>query len=88
MRNGTVFISGGPSQGLKVGDRLAVETRGDTVTSRQTGLPITLPGEHLAEIEVASFFGESASGEGAVARVVSGSVTGHDTKDLVVLERH
>src|SRR5690606_21119523 len=40
----TVFVSGGASQGLRVGDRFRVETPGETVVSAQSGLPITLPG--------------------------------------------
>src|SRR6185437_2112535 len=34
-----VTISGGPAQGLKLGDQLRVERPGKTITSQQTGLP-------------------------------------------------
>lgn len=80
-----VIISGGPSQGLSIGDRLSLETRGETLTSGQSGLPITLPGQKVADLEVVSFFGEDASSEGAIARVVSGDATG-DIKNYVVVE--
>jgi hypothetical protein len=80
-----VFVSGGSRQGLKVGDRLAIETVGETVTSGQSGLPITLPGEKLAEIEIVSFFGDSDYSEGSIANIVSGSVSPESPK-LVVRE--
>ncbi|RYG88902.1 MAG: curli production assembly protein CsgG [Alphaproteobacteria bacterium] len=69
-----VFVSGGPSQGLVAGQRLQVETPGEIVTSGQSGLPITLPGAPVAQIELVSFFGDSPETEGAVARVIQGEL--------------
>lgn len=86
VRSGQVFISGGPAQGLKVGDRLRVETRGEVVVSGQTGLPISLPGQTIGSIEVLSFFGDDQSSQGAVARVVQGTIPATDLKTLVVVE--
>lgn len=88
IRKDTIFISGGPSQGLAVGDRFVVETRGETLVSGQTGLPITLPGEQVAEVELVSFFGDQPTSEGALARITSGSLAGRASKDLVVVEKH
>ncbi|WAC61349.1 CsgG/HfaB family protein [Brevundimonas sp. SL130] len=70
----TVFISGGSSQGLRVGDRFSVETPGEVVTSSQSGLPITLPGSKVAEIELTGFFGATPDSEGATARIVQGAL--------------
>jgi curli biogenesis system outer membrane secretion channel CsgG len=81
-----IFISGGSRQGLKVGDRLSVETRGEVVKSGQSGLPITLPGERIAEIQVVSFFGEDEYSEGSIANVVSGAIANRDPASLVVVE--
>jgi curli biogenesis system outer membrane secretion channel CsgG len=80
-----VFVSGGSRQGLNVGDRFVIETIGETVTSGQSGLPITLPGERLAEIEIVSFFGDSEYSEGSVAKLVSGTLEAGGKK-LVVRE--
>jgi curli biogenesis system outer membrane secretion channel CsgG len=80
-----VRISGGPTQGLKVGDEFVVETKGKTVTSGQSGLPITLPGTQVARIKVVSFFGEG-NAEGATAQIVSGAVSGAERASLVVKE--
>ena len=85
VRDGQVFISGGPSQGLKVGDKLRLETRGETLTSAQTGLPIRLPGHAVATLEVIAFFGDDSASEGAITRVVQGSVS-TDPKTLIVVE--
>jgi curli biogenesis system outer membrane secretion channel CsgG len=82
---GRVFISGGSRQGLKVGDRFVIETVGETVTSGQSGLPITLPGSKLAEVEIVSFFGDSEYSEGSIATIVSGALSA-EGKKLVVRE--
>lgn len=81
-----VFMSGGSRQGLKVGDRFAVETRGEVVKSGQTGLPITLPGQRVAEVQVTSFFGDDEYSEGSAASIVSGSLAGRDPSTLIVVE--
>lgn len=87
LQGGQVFISGGARAGLEVGDRFAVMRRGRTVTSRQTGLPITLPGEQVAEIEVVSFFGSTDMDEGSIARLVRGDiVAGIDPSEYDVVE--
>jgi curli biogenesis system outer membrane secretion channel CsgG len=83
--NGMVRISGGPTQGLKVGDQLSVERQGRTVISQQSGLPITLPGEEIAQIQIVSFFGEGAA-EGATARVTRGAISPDQARNLVVKE--
>ena len=83
---GGVVISGGPAQGLTVGQHFSVETRGETITSGQTGLPITLPGERVGEIEIMSFFGDQPDAQGAIAKLVQGNLQGVAAKTLVVKE--
>lgn len=75
----TVYVSGGPSQGLRAGDRFHVETPGETVVSGQSGLPITLPGSRVAQIEITGFFGDSPETEGATARVIEGELPADPT---------
>ena len=81
-----VYISGGERQGLEVGDRLMVESPGRTITSNQTGLPIQLPGQEIAEIQVTGFFGDTEYTEGSMASVISGSLDDADFSALVVKE--
>jgi curli biogenesis system outer membrane secretion channel CsgG len=71
-----VYISGGPKQGLKIGDVLTVMQEGETVKSGQTGFNITLPPTSLGAIRIVSFFGDSENNEGSVAELVSGSFAG------------
>ena len=88
VRGDQLFMSGGASQGLKPGDTLIVERPGETVTSGQTGLPITLPGQEIARVQVLSFFGESRESEGTIARIIQGQVPAADLKTLRVVEAH
>lgn len=86
VRADQVFMSGGPSQGLKTGDVLAVELQGETLVSGQTGLPIQLPGREVARVEVVSFFGDGSESEGAIARLVQGQIPADNLKALRVVE--
>lgn len=86
VRGDQVFISGGPSQGLRVGSRFRIETQGETMTSGQSGLPIKLPGQYVGTIEVLSSFGDGPSSEGSVTRLVAGQLPTGDLTRFVVLE--
>jgi curli biogenesis system outer membrane secretion channel CsgG len=86
VRGDQVFISGGPSQGLRVGSRFRIETQGETITSGQSGLPIKLPGQYVGTIEVLSSFGDGPSSEGSVTRLVAGQLPTGDLTRFVVLE--
>lgn len=70
----TVYVSGGKSQGLRVGDRLHVMRQGEVIKSAQSGFDIPLPAEQIAEIEIVSLFGDNETNEGAVTRIVSGTL--------------
>jgi curli biogenesis system outer membrane secretion channel CsgG len=85
VTGGQVQISGGAGQGLKIGDEFVVETKGKTVISRQSGLPITLPGNQVGRIKVVSFFG-AGDAEGATAQVVSGTIPAAQRTALIVKE--
>ena len=82
IRDNAVMISGGSREGLRIGDKLIVARRGEVVISKQTGLPIELPAEPIATIQITGFFGVGDS-EGARAQISSGEV-GQDTKMLIV----
>lgn len=86
VEDSVIYISGGERQGLAVGDRLIVEAPGRTVTSNQTGLPIQLPGQAIAEIQVTGFFGDTEYTEGSMSILVSGSLDDANLSTLVVRE--
>lgn len=81
---GEIAISGGASQGLKVGQELVVKTRGRTVKSKQTGFDIELPGKEIARLKVTQTFGNSAETEGSLVQVISGSIKGQNANKLVI----
>jgi curli biogenesis system outer membrane secretion channel CsgG len=78
------FIAGGKSQGLREGMEFAVYTQGRKVKSPQTGFEITLPGQEVARLRIASTFGDSEASEGAVATLTGGSLQGHRLDELVI----
>jgi len=57
------------------------------VRSPQTGFTIDLPPTAVATIQVRQLFGESETNEGAVAEIVSGSLTGTRIDGLFVAEQ-
>jgi len=81
-----LVISGGQSQGIRVGDRFVLVKRGKTVANPQTGLEMELPGTNVATLEVVSLFGSSPLSEGSICKVVSGSAPGGDFTDYRVEE--
>lgn len=81
---GRIFVAGGRSQGLRPGMTFAVQTVGERVKSPQTGFDIVLPGRSVAEIRIDSLFGDSETNQGSVATLVSGSIQGFKTDQLVV----
>ena len=81
-----VLIGGGASQGLRIGDRLTAIQKGKQVRNRQTGFMIDLPGKEIARLQVVSFFGKSETDEGAVCKVVSGSLAGTALDSISVSE--
>lgn len=70
----TAYISGGKRQGLNVGDVLLVMKQGEVITSNQSGFDITLPAEKIGELKVMSLFGDNETTEGAVTKIISGTL--------------
>ncbi len=82
---GRVFLSGGESQGVRVGDVFVIERQGEAVRSGQSGAMIRLPGEEVARVRVVQLFGDNELNEGAVAELVSGALPS-DASGLLVKE--
>ncbi len=81
--NGRVIISGGKSQGLKIGDRLRVMRHGRMVKNPQTGMKIELPRVEIARLTVTGFAG-SGKNEISYCRITKGNLSRYATKNLVV----
>ena len=86
MEPGQLVISGGASQGLKVGTKLRVVAPGKMVKSPQTGFMIPLPGKDVATVEVVQTFGDTPETEGSIVRVVNGSLGKYTVDQLKVEE--
>lgn len=85
LQKGQVIISGGKSQGLKVGDNLKVMKRGRRVKNPQTGMIIELPRTEVARLSITAFSGKR-NNEISICKVTSGSLAGLSVKDLIVLD--
>lgn len=86
LQDHQIFMSGGAHQGLQVGDVLAIMRAGDTVTSQQTGFPITLPSTQVGRVRITGLFGDSEANEGAVGEIISGSLDAGHLEGFFVAE--
>lgn len=83
----TCTIGGGVNQGIATGDRFVVLRRGKAVENPQTGALIDLPGELVAEIEVTRSIGDNYLEEVSMCRVLTGSLSGAPSAELIVQEK-
>ena len=72
--DGNYIISGGASQGMKIGDTFDVFSQGKTIKNPQTGMDVTLPGKKIAKLKVTAFAGGSAENELSLATVAEGTL--------------
>lgn len=69
-----VIISGGASQGISVGDRFVVKTRGKQVTNPQTGIQFELPGKVIGQVRVEAVQGDTSETEFSLVSVTEGEI--------------
>jgi curli biogenesis system outer membrane secretion channel CsgG len=84
--NGQIIVTGGKSQGVKIGAKFNVMQQGRKVKNRQTGMLIQLPGTKVAELEVVGLAGEG-NDEVSINVISSGSIDNIDTSILIVKEK-
>lgn len=82
----TVFVSGGKTQGIRVGDVLRVMQPGKKVKSSQSGFTMSLPPSEVGKIRVTAIFGDSETNEGAQCEWLSGSLSSVNAKTMYVIE--
>lgn len=85
VQQNQIIVSGGKSQGLKLGDELKIMKRGRIVKNPQTGLEIELPREKIAQLKVVSFSG-NGNNEITICNLSSGSIAGVKVDQLIVQE--
>ncbi|ROQ28624.1 curli biogenesis system outer membrane secretion channel CsgG [Gallaecimonas pentaromativorans] len=86
QQEGYWLMTGGKSQGVKVGDVFDVVAPGKQVKNPQTGMMINLPGKKVATLRVTAFVG-SGSNELSLCELASGSIDSKQTAQLVVEEK-
>jgi curli biogenesis system outer membrane secretion channel CsgG len=69
-----VIISGGESQGLRLGDRFDVFSKGRKIKNPQTGMFIELPGKRVGEITIDYSGGASPESEFSIVSFVEGDI--------------
>ncbi len=83
---GSVYISGGQLQGIKVGDIFNVNKRGKQVMNPQTGIPIELPSTSIAKIKVVTLVPGQDITEMSICQIIEGSLDNTSLKELYVSE--
>ncbi len=84
-QSGLYIMTGGKSQGVKVGDAFAVLQKGKVVRNPQTGLNIELPGTPVGTLKVVSQAGQGDN-EISLGQLASGSLKGQSLDNIVVQE--
>lgn len=83
--DGTI-IAGGASQGLRVGDRFDIYTKGKKVKNPQTGVEIELPGKKVGSITIDATLGDTPLTEFSIVTIVEGAIDPADLSKYYVQE--
>lgn len=69
-----IFISGGKSQGLKIGDVFDIVEKGKVINNPQTGMLVELPGKVVGKIKIDLIAGDNIQNEVSMVSIISGEV--------------
>jgi hypothetical protein len=75
-----ILISGGKSQGLKIGDTFEVVEKGSQVDNPQTGMKMELPGKTVGKVKIDFVGGETPENEFSMVSFIEGSI---DKQNLI-----
>jgi len=81
-----IIISGGKSQGLKVGDVYEVVEKGKSVKNPQTGMLIELPGKSVGKIKIDFTGGENPQNEFSMTSFTEGSIDKQNLTNYYIKE--
>lgn len=84
--NESIIISGGKSQGIKMGDQFAVVEKGKSVKNPQTGMMMELPGKKVGKIKVDFVGGDNPESEFSTVSFVEGSIDKNSLTNYYVKE--
>jgi hypothetical protein len=72
--NEDIFITGGATQGVSVGDVFLVKEKGKSVKNPQTGIKMELPGKVIGKIRVTFTGGETPESEFSLVQFIEGQI--------------
>ncbi|MDR0682480.1 MAG: CsgG/HfaB family protein [Dysgonamonadaceae bacterium] len=84
--NGDIFITGGATQGIAVGDIFLVKEKGKAVKNPQTGIKMELPGKEVGKIEVTFSGGETPETEFSLVRFIEGEMDENNLSNYYIEE--
>jgi curli biogenesis system outer membrane secretion channel CsgG len=82
-----IIISGGKSQGLKIGDSFDVMIKGKKIKNPQNGMIIELPGKIVGEVEVIFTGGDIPENEFSMVALKSGEVDSKNLNNYYIKEK-
>jgi curli biogenesis system outer membrane secretion channel CsgG len=81
-----IIVSGGKSQGLKVGDTFEVVEKGKLVENPQTGMKIELPGKTAGKIKIDFIGGDTPANEFSMVSFLDGSIEKQNLSNYYIKE--
>lgn len=84
--NDGVLISGGKSQGLKVGDVYNVLEKGKNVKNPQTGMMMELPGKYVGKIRIDFTGGDTPENEFSMVTFTDGDINNQNLNNYYIEE--
>ena len=82
----TLIISGGKSQGLKVGDTYNIVEKGKSVKNPQTGIMMELPGKNVGKIRIDFTGGNSPQNEFSTVSIIEGTINQQNLTNYYIEE--
>ncbi len=81
-----VIISGGASQGLKIGDIFQVVEKGKSVKNPQTGMKMELPGKVVGKVKINFSGGDNPQNEFSTVTFIEGNIDKQNLSNYYVKE--
>ena len=81
-----IIVSGGKTQGLKLGEMYDVVEKGKTVKNPQTGMSFELPGKSVGKIKISFMGGENAQGEFSMVTFAEGGIDKQNLSNYYIKE--
>ena len=85
--NDGIIVSGGKSQGLKVGDTFNIIKKGKKVKNPQTGMTIELPGKVVGEVQIDFTGGDVPENEFSMVSITNGGINVEDLNNYYIKEK-